>query len=176
MAILTVPFFLAEVRGYGKIYDTFAEAPFQLYNILQFPLFFMFTDGLIYWIHRGLHHPLVYKAPAQSPHHKWIMPTPVASHAFHPVDGWGAKLAVSYLPIHLPAAEIRTNNYDQFTTLWDRLGSSYRKPNDELFRRETKMGEEEWKRQVQEMETLVKEVEGDDDRQYLHEEEDKKNL
>ncbi|KAG9599757.1 hypothetical protein KCU86_g19945, partial [Aureobasidium melanogenum] len=57
-------------------------------------------------------------------------------------------------------------NYGQFTTLWDRLGGSYRKPNDELFRRETKMGQAEWQRQVKEMEHIVKEVEGEDDRSY----------
>lgn len=57
-------------------------------------------------------------------------------------------------------------NYGQFTTLWDRVGGSYRKPNDELFRRETKMGQTEWKRQAKEMETILKEVEGDDDRSY----------
>jgi lathosterol oxidase len=57
-------------------------------------------------------------------------------------------------------------NYGQFTTLWDRLGGSYRKPNDELFRRETKMGPAEWQRQVKEMENIVKEVEGSDDRSY----------
>jgi len=57
-------------------------------------------------------------------------------------------------------------NYGQFTTLWDRLGGSYRKPNKELFRRETKMGKQEWKRQAEEMETIVQQVEGDDDRSY----------
>jgi lathosterol oxidase len=57
-------------------------------------------------------------------------------------------------------------NYGQFTTIWDRLGGSYRKPNDELFRRESKMSKAEWQRQTKEMEQLVKEVEGDDDRQY----------
>ncbi len=57
-------------------------------------------------------------------------------------------------------------NYGQFTTLWDRLGGSYRKPNEELFSRETKMGKQEWERQVKEMETVVREVEGDDDRSY----------
>ena len=57
-------------------------------------------------------------------------------------------------------------NYGQFTTLWDRLGGSYRKPNDELFQRETKMGKAEWERQTKEMEKIVKEVEGDDDRSY----------
>lgn len=57
-------------------------------------------------------------------------------------------------------------NYGQFTTLWDRLGGSYRKPNDELFSRESKMSKQEWERQSREMETIVKEVEGDDERSY----------
>ena len=62
-------------------------------------------------------------------------------------------------------------NYGQYTTLWDRLGGSYRKPNEELFRRESKMDQKEWEKQVTEMEKVVKEVEGDDNRTYGHEEE-----
>lgn len=46
------------------------------------------------------------------------------------------------------------------------MGGSYRKPNEELFRRETKMGAKEWERQKKEMEKIVKEVEGEDDRTY----------
>lgn len=57
-------------------------------------------------------------------------------------------------------------NYGQFTTLRDRMGGSYRKPNEELFRRETKIGKKEWEKQVKEMEIVVEEVEGDDDRTY----------
>lgn len=67
-------------------------------------------------------------------------------------------------------------DYGQYTTLWDRLGGSYRKPNEELFRRETKMGQKEWERQVQEMEKLVGEVEGDDDRSYAAQTAAKKDL
>ena len=62
-------------------------------------------------------------------------------------------------------------NYGQYTTLWDRLGGSYRKPNEELFRRESKMGKKEWERQVKEMEKVVKEVEGSDERDYTREDE-----
>jgi lathosterol oxidase len=61
-------------------------------------------------------------------------------------------------------------NYGQFTTLWDRLGGSYRQPNEELFRRETKMCADEWQRQAKEMEQKVIEVEGEDDRSYGPEE------
>lgn len=57
-------------------------------------------------------------------------------------------------------------NYGQFTTLWDRLGGSYRRPNDELFSREGKMSKAEWERQSREMEALQKAVEGNDNRDY----------
>lgn len=67
-------------------------------------------------------------------------------------------------------------NYGQYTTLWDRLGGSYRKPNEELFRRELKTDEKEIQRQVKEMETIVKEVEGEDSRTYEPEVMTKKNL
>jgi lathosterol oxidase len=205
MATITVPFFVAEVRGYAKMYDSFADAPFRLYNVIQFPIFIMFTDFFIYWIHRGLHHPLVYRR-LHKPHHKWIMPSPYASHAFHPLDGWVQGIPYHVFPFIFPLQKLAyvllfafiniwtifihdgeyvanspiinvaacntmhhlyfNYNYGQFTTLWDRVGGSYRKPNDELFRRETKMGKKEWERQVKEMETLVKQVEGEDDRNY----------
>ena len=55
-------------------------------------------------------------------------------------------------------------NYGQFTTLWDRMGGSYRKPNDELFNKTTKASKTEWQRQTKEMEKIQEEVEGEDDR------------
>ncbi|KAL8674611.1 MAG: hypothetical protein Q9168_000986 [Polycauliona sp. 1 TL-2023] len=205
MAIFTVPFFVGEVQGYAKLYDTLAEAPFWLYNILQFPLFICFTDFFIYWIHRGLHHPKVYRT-LHKPHHKWIMPTPYASHAFHPLDGFAQSIPYHVFPFIFPLNKIAyvalfafiniwtvfihdgeyvanssivngaachtmhhlyfNYNYGQFTTIWDRFGGSYRKPNEELFKRESKMSKEEWARQCKEMENVQREVEGDDDRNY----------
>lgn len=68
--------------------------------------FLLFTDYFIYWIHRILHHPIFYKT-LHKHHHKWIgesrifptslqpltftsflVPTPFASHAFNPIDGY----------------------------------------------------------------------------------------
>ena len=57
-------------------------------------------------------------------------------------------------------------NYGQYTTIWDRVCGSYRKPNEELFRRDTKMAQKEWEKQAKEMETMVLEVEGSDERTY----------
>ncbi|KAI5806562.1 hypothetical protein DFH27DRAFT_348939 [Peziza echinospora] len=206
MAILTVPFFLAEVKGYSLLYTHASDVP-MWYNYLQFPLFIAFTDCFIYLIHRGLHHPLVYKT-LHKPHHKWIMPTPYASHAFHPVDGFAQSIPYHVFPFIFPLNKLAylglfmfinvwtifihdgeyianhpvingaachtmhhlyfNYNYGQFTTIWDRLGGSYRKPNLELFDKNAKMGKKEWQKQVGEMEKVVKEVEGDDnDREYV---------
>jgi lathosterol oxidase len=229
MAILTAPIFLIEVRGYSKMYDRTEDGPGLWYNFAQFPLFILFTDFCIYWIHRGLHHPMVYKQ-IHKPHHKWIMPTPYASHAFHPLDGFAQGVPYHVFPFlfplqkfayvflfvfiniwtvmihdgeyvanspvingaachtmhHLYCTSLLTHvmgfanldavnyNYGQFTTLWDRMGGSYRKPNDELFNKESKMSKEEWAKQSKEMEAVVKEVEGSDDRSYLPDAEAKK--
>lgn len=214
MAIFTVPFFVAEVRGHSYIYDSASSPGFNhwllqifgsAYNIIQLPLFLMFTDFCIYWIHRGLHHPILYKR-LHKPHHKWIMPTPYASHAFHPLDGYAQSVPYHLFPFIFPLQKFAyialftfiqiwtvmihdgeyvanspvingaachtmhhlyfNYNYGQFTTLWDRLGGSYRKPNLELFYKETKMSKDEWTRQSKEMEKMVVEVEGSDDRSY----------
>ncbi|KAF2203448.1 hypothetical protein GQ43DRAFT_438832 [Delitschia confertaspora ATCC 74209] len=205
MAIFTVPFFLAEVRGYSKMYDATSEGPGLWYNYLQFPFFILFTDFFIYWIHRGLHHRSVYKF-LHKPHHKWIMPTPYASHAFHPMDGYAQSLPYHIFPFLFPLnkfayvflfifvnvwtviihdGEYVANspiingaachtmhhlyfrfNYGQYTTLWDRLGGSYRQPNEELFQKELKMSKAEWEKQAREMEKMVVQEEGKDDRTY----------
>ncbi|EPE07234.1 c-5 sterol desaturase [Ophiostoma piceae UAMH 11346] len=205
MALLTAPFFLAEVRDYCKMYEHTRDGPGRWYDIAQIPLFLFFTDMFVYFIHRGLHHPRIYKH-LHKPHHKWIMPTPFASYAFHPVDGWMQSLPYHFFPMFFPLqkwaylflfvfinfwtimihdGEYVSNNpvvngaachsihhlafnynYGQYFTLWDRLGGSYREPEQELFDKKTKMSETTWKKQVKEMEVIVKEVEGDDDREY----------
>jgi lathosterol oxidase len=71
MALCTAPLMCLEVRGYSKLYDTTEQGPGIWYNFLQFPIFLVFTDFCIYWIHRYLHHPLIYKH-LHKPHHKWI--------------------------------------------------------------------------------------------------------
>ncbi|KAG6824770.1 hypothetical protein H0H92_005869 [Tricholoma furcatifolium] len=94
MMLLTLPWFQAEVMGYSKLYDGLDTYGY-FYLVAQVPLFLLFTDYCIYWIHRWLHIPVFYKM-LHKPHHKWIIPTPFASHAFHPVDGY-----LQSVPYHL---------------------------------------------------------------------------
>lgn len=117
MAIFTAPLFLGEVRGYAKLYDAPSDAPFRLYNFLQFPFFILFTDFFIYWIHRGLHHPKVYKS-LHKPHHKWIMPTPYASHAFHPFDGFAQSVPYHVYPYLFPLQKFAYIALFIFINIW----------------------------------------------------------
>lgn len=205
MSLFTSPMFLLEVRGYSKLYDQTADGPGLWYSFFQFPFFLIFTDFWIYLIHRGLHHPRVYKN-LHKPHHKWIMPTPYASHAFHPLDGFAQSFPYHIFPFVFPLqkwayvalfvfinfwtilihdGEFVTDNpvingaachsvhhmafnynYGQYFTLWDRVGGSYRAPDRALFTKGEKMSQSNWKKQIKEMETIVQQVEGDDDRSY----------
>ncbi len=58
-------------------------------------------------------------------------------------------------------------NYRQYTTLQDRLGGSCRRPNPELFSKESKIVPKEQEGQVKEMEQKVEEVEGVEYRSYM---------
>jgi Delta7-sterol 5-desaturase len=134
------------------------------------------------------------------------MPTPYASHAFHPLDGYAQGFPYHIFPFIFPLQKLAyvglfvfinfwtilihdgefvsdnpvvngaachsvhhlafNYNYGQYFTLWDRLGGSYRAPDRALFRKEDKMSKATWDKQIQEMETILKEVEGTDDRVY----------
>ncbi|TFK49534.1 C5-sterol desaturase [Heliocybe sulcata] len=94
MTLLTLPWFQAEVMGYSMLYDDVSTYGWT-YFFASIAMFLIFTDYGIYWVHRLLHHPLVYKY-VHKPHHKWIIPTPFSSHAFHFLDGY-----LQSVPYHL---------------------------------------------------------------------------
>lgn len=115
MTLLTTPVFLAEVRGYSKLTD---GAPYGIgFEIFTIFSFLMFTDMMIYWIHRGLHHPLIYPHVHKT-HHLWKVPTPWASHAFHPLDGF-----LQSTPYHMYAFLFPMNKFSYlimfvFVNMW----------------------------------------------------------
>lgn len=215
MVLLTIPWFLLELHGYSKLYYNIDESTGGWKAILlQFPSFILFTDCGIYFIHRALHWPSLYKK-LHKPHHKWIVCTPFASHAFHPVDGYFQSLPYHIYPFIFPLHKVSylflftfvnfwtvmihdgeylsndpvvngaachtihhlyfNYNYGQFTTLWDRLGGSYRKPDEELFDKDKRVDKKVLQKQVNLMEEIRESVEGkDNDRVYVSTTEKKK--
>jgi len=102
MMALTLPWFFTEVRGYSKLYDNVDDYGWG-YLVFSVLFYLVFTDYGIYWIHRWEHHPICYKW-LHKPHHKWIIPTPFASYAFHPLDGYFQSLPyhifIYIFPLH----------------------------------------------------------------------------
>lgn len=68
--ILTLPVFLAEVRGKSLLYSNTSDYGWP-WLVISAILYIAFNDFAIYWIHRLEHHPSVYKY-IHKPHHKWI--------------------------------------------------------------------------------------------------------
>jgi Delta7-sterol 5-desaturase len=68
--ILTLPIFLAEVRGKSLLYSRVSDYGWS-WLLISSILYMAFNDFAIYWIHRLEHHPSVYKY-IHKPHHKWI--------------------------------------------------------------------------------------------------------
>ena len=70
--------------------------------LLSVVLFMLWTDFAIYWIHRFLHtFPALYKY-VHKEHHVWIIPTPWAAIAFHPLDGWAQEVPYLVFPFMFP--------------------------------------------------------------------------
>ena len=68
--ILTLPWFLAEVRGHSLLYGDVKSYGWS-WLVVSSLLYMAFNDVAIYWIQRLEHHPSVYKY-IHKPHHKWI--------------------------------------------------------------------------------------------------------
>ncbi|KAI9284156.1 hypothetical protein BC943DRAFT_326451 [Umbelopsis sp. AD052] len=115
--LFTVPWFWGEVKGYSKLYSdpqAYGGIPYMLFSIAAF---LVFTDFGIYWIHRWLHHPVLYKR-LHKPHHKWIVPTPFASHAFHPLDGYAQSVPYHLFVYVIPMQKWLYITIFMFVNIW----------------------------------------------------------
>jgi lathosterol oxidase len=74
----------------------------------------------VYFVHRLEHHPALYKH-IHKPHHKWIIPTPFASHAFHPLDGYAQSIPYHLIIFVLPFHRYLYLGLFVFVNLWSIL-------------------------------------------------------
>ncbi|XP_052246409.1 lathosterol oxidase-like isoform X2 [Dreissena polymorpha] len=117
MAVPTVTLFTLEVRGYGKLYDNVDSYIGYVGILVSIVTFITFTDGCIYWIHRFLHHKLVYRH-LHKDHHKWKIPTPYASHAFHWADGFLQSCPYHIYPFLFPLHKVLYLCLFVFVNVW----------------------------------------------------------
>eukprot|EP00388_Colpodella_angusta_P014636 GDKJ01036556.1.p1 GENE.GDKJ01036556.1~~GDKJ01036556.1.p1 ORF type:complete len:323 (+),score=30.82 GDKJ01036556.1:45-1013(+) len=121
MAIPTAIMFVLEIQGYSKLYDRVDEHPWGWgYIFFSIIWFLLFTDFGIYWIHRWLHLPFFYHR-FHKPHHRWLVCTPFASHAFHPVDGFSQSFPYHLFPFLFPLHKVLYLCLFCFVNTWSTL-------------------------------------------------------
>ncbi|XP_071957661.1 lathosterol oxidase-like [Antedon mediterranea] len=131
ISLPTCSIFLLEVRGHSKLYDDTTSFKYGVYSaLLDFVPLVIFTDATIYWIHRLMHHRLIYKY-VHKKHHLYKVATPFASYAFHPLDGF-----MQSLPYHIYAFAFPLHKYVYlfmyvFVMIWTIIihDGDYRVPN-----------------------------------------------
>lgn len=103
-AVMTAPLHWLIANGYSQAYWDPMERGIP-YFILSIFLYLAFTETWIYWVHRWLHLPAVFRV-LHKPHHKWRATTSWASMAFHPLDSF-----LQALPHHLALFLFPVNVY-----------------------------------------------------------------
>lgn len=82
------------LKDYTKTYSDIDEYGWGYY-IFTWVAMFLIHDCYFYWMHRAMHHPVLYKH-IHKVHHQSRNPSPWTAYAFHPLE---AVLEVCILPI-----------------------------------------------------------------------------
>ncbi|KAF3854479.1 hypothetical protein F7725_022534 [Dissostichus mawsoni] len=118
MSFPTVAIFFWEVQGNSRLFDNISESSLGWPGVfLSIAGFLFFTDMCIYWIHRFLHHKSTYKH-LHKQHHIFKIPTPFASHAFHPLDGFLQSLPYHIYPFIFPLHKAVYLSLFVFVNIW----------------------------------------------------------
>ncbi|CAL1595359.1 unnamed protein product [Knipowitschia caucasica] len=117
MSFPTVAVFYLEIKGHSKLHDMYQGSLGLSGVLLSIVGFLLFTDTCIYWIHRCMHHKAIYKY-LHKQHHKFKIPTPFASHAFHPVDGFLQSLPYHLYPFIFPLSKMVYLSLFVFVNIW----------------------------------------------------------
>lgn len=102
-AALTAPVHWLIVHGKTAVYFDIDDygVPYLVASTL---VYLFITETLVYWVHRALHHRLLYKW-LHLKHHEFRKPTPWVGVAFNPIDSFlqalPHHLCALFLPLHI---------------------------------------------------------------------------
>jgi lathosterol oxidase len=165
--LLAAPLQLAVFAGWSRAYFRVDDHGW-MYLVASVALLLVFTETMVYWTHRALHRPWLFRH-IHVHHHQFREPTPWAAFAFHPADAFAQALpyhiAAFVFPLHVGVYTVAMSlvmvwsvsihdrvtllpirgllyaghhtlhhlhnryNLGQYSTLWDRLGGTYRCPS-----------------------------------------------
>jgi lathosterol oxidase len=101
--LLAAPMQLLVFSGYSQAYFRVEEHGWG-YLLVSVVLLLLFTETMVYWTHRALHHPWLFRR-IHVRHHRFREPTPWAAFAFHPLDAFAQAfpyhVAAFLFPLHV---------------------------------------------------------------------------
>ncbi|KAF1734074.1 putative Delta(7)-sterol 5(6)-desaturase [Beauveria bassiana] len=122
LSLFSASIFTAQALGYGTCYDFWSGfVPFW-YELAQFPLAVLLADGGIYWLHRMMHRPVMFRWFHRQ-HHRYIIPTPFSAYAFHPLEACILSAPVFMYSFILPMSRLAQTTilvYSNILTVLDR--------------------------------------------------------
>jgi Delta7-sterol 5-desaturase len=91
------------------------------YFFLAFPLMFIMHDAYFYWMHRLMHHPLLFRK-VHLVHHKSTNPSPWAAYAFHPFEAVAESLIFVIFLLTIPVHSIHLMTFFVFSLIYNVYG------------------------------------------------------
>jgi lathosterol oxidase len=102
-AVITAPIHHFIITGNSKIYFSISDYGWGWFFV-SLALVVVITELAVYWAHRILHHPVLYKH-IHFYHHQFRVPSPFTSMAFHPLDSFAQAaphhLCAFLFPMHI---------------------------------------------------------------------------
>jgi lathosterol oxidase len=118
-ALLFLPIQLAIIYGHSRLYGPvwghgWGWAAGSIIGAV------LFAESSIYWIHRALHTPTLFRWLHRR-HHEFRAPTPFVSYAFHPLDDFAQALPYHVYVFFVPMPETAYLMLVGFAAVWTLL-------------------------------------------------------
>jgi len=118
-ALLILPIQLLIVFGHSRLYGPALERGWGWAAVATVGAI-LFAESCIYWIHRALHTPALFRW-LHRPHHRFRLPTPFVSYAFHPLDSFAQSLPYHAYMFLVPMPEAAYLALIGFASVWTLL-------------------------------------------------------
>jgi Delta7-sterol 5-desaturase len=122
--IFSVPPLLMLYSDRIRPYTTFYTDPLaygKAYLVLAFPIMILMHDAYFYWIHRLMHHPVLFRW-FHLVHHKSTNPSPWAAYAFHPLEAVVESLIFVIFLFTIPVHSIHLSLFFIFSLVYNVYG------------------------------------------------------
>jgi sterol desaturase/sphingolipid hydroxylase (fatty acid hydroxylase superfamily) len=122
--IFSVPPLLMLYSDRIRPYTTFYRNPLDygmLYLVLAFPIMIIMHDTYFYWVHRLMHHPVLFRW-FHLVHHKSNNPSPWAAYAFHPLEAIVESLIFVVFLFTIPVHSIHLSLFFVFSLVYNVYG------------------------------------------------------